>query len=59
LLSQVPFREFSSIDEMRPLIVALLDAGIEVSGYWKNLDYSVIDARIKPGHRRFSSALFS
>lgn len=51
LLSLGPIRSFSSMDELRPLVVAFLDAGIPVDTYWKDIDYTQIDMRLPKGHR--------
>jgi hypothetical protein len=38
--------------QLKRLAAALLDAGIEVKGYWKDCDYSNIDPRIGMGKVR-------
>ena len=52
-LLQVPFRYFSSKDEMIPLVRSLLDHGVHVDTYWANIDYAaLLDPRLPAGYRR-------
>jgi len=52
-LTAVPFvgKWYKDVDAIRPLVVALLDAGIPVDTYWKKIDYTVIDPRLPKGYR--------
>ncbi len=45
-LDCVPFRRFSSPEEMSGLVTMLLDAGVPVDAYWLKIDYTVLDHRI-------------
>jgi len=36
-------------EEMKILVQSFLSQGISVKGYWRDIDYSVIDPRITPG----------
>lgn len=47
LLTQGPCREFTSMEQMKPLVKALLDAGIPVDVHWSDMDYSVLDKRLR------------
>lgn len=48
-LSFTPGCRYTSYKEMQPLVKALLDAGVPVDCYWRDLDYSILDPRLGKG----------
>lgn len=50
-LTFTPPTRFKTAEEIRPLVKALLDAGVPVDTYWKDIDYTVIDPRLPRGFR--------
>jgi hypothetical protein len=42
-------RSFDHYRKMRPLVRALLDAGIRVDTHWAHIDYTILDKRLPKG----------
>ncbi len=51
-LNHSPFRSFVSATEIQALVKALLDAGLPIQCYWKDIDYGVVDSRLGKGTMR-------